>query len=482
MKLFGYSALIEQYNLEIVERPLPGNVVSGKIAGIERPLQQLEFAIKHQGIHLDIIVELFAQLDSETILFYVKEKLTGKYRRKIWFLYEFLTHIKLDLEDLKNTPYVDLLDPSQYYVGEPLKSTRHAINNNLLGNNDFCPMLRKTKTLRKFQEKHLSVMANNLIKSVDPALLARATNYLYIKETKSSFGIEKIKPSIKRTEKFIHLLEKAGSISHLSKELFIELQNTIVNKQYKDTDYRQNQNYVGELTPLYTQKIHYISPKPNDLGSLMTAYLACESRLFSSALHPVMIAAILSFAFVFLHPFEDGNGRIHRFIIHYVLAKLDYTPDNIVFPVSAVMLKNRRQYDEMLESYSKSLMSSIENYDLNEEGELSVHQDTKKFYQYIDFTHFAEYLFSCIELTINEDFKEEIDFIVKYDQTKTAIQQIIDMPDLKIDRIIRCIAQNKGTLGKKMRQTVFAELDKEIVGAIEKIVQEKFMGTFLSKQ
>jgi hypothetical protein len=32
--------------------------------------------------------------------------------------------------------------------------------------------------------------------------------------------------------------------------------------------------------------------------------------------------ALLGFGFMFVHPFEDGNGRIHRFLIHHCLAKL----------------------------------------------------------------------------------------------------------------------------------------------------------------
>ena len=57
---------------------------------------------------------------------------------------------------------------------------------------------------------------------------------------------------------------------------------------------------------------------------------------------PVVAAAVSSFAFVFIHPFEDGNGRIHRFLIHHVLSRRGYSPPGVIFPVSAAILRDRR--------------------------------------------------------------------------------------------------------------------------------------------
>ena len=276
---------------------------------------------------------------------------------------------------------------------------------------------------------------------------------------------------------FIAMLEEARSIITLDKTILINLQNSIVDEAYKDPDYRKTQNYVGELTRSYQHKIHYISPKPEDIQTLMSGFLSCEHMMFESELHPVLLAAILAFGFVFLHPFEDGNGRIHRFLIHYVLSKTGYTPDNIIFPVSAVMLKNMKQYDDMLEKFSKPLLKVIQQYDLNDQGELLVNEDTHVHYQYIDYTLFAEYLFECIEKTISDDFKDELDFLHDYDKTKEGIQTIIDMPDIKIDRIIRCVTQNNGILGKKMRVNYFAELQDDEIKKIEDIINTNMRHT-----
>ncbi len=43
-------------------------------------------------------------------------------------------------------------------------------------------------------------------------------------------------------------------------------------------------------------------------------------RLHNSSVDPIVAAAAMAFGFVFVHPFEDGYERIHRFLIHHQLA------------------------------------------------------------------------------------------------------------------------------------------------------------------
>jgi Fic family protein len=77
----------------------------------------------------------------------------------------------------------------------------------------------------------------------------------------------------------------------------------------------------------------------------------------------VCASALTGFGFLFVHAFEDGNGRIHRFLIHHShhsLAKLDYTPHGIVFPVSAVMLRDLGRYDKALNAFSGKIAPFID--------------------------------------------------------------------------------------------------------------------------
>ena len=48
--------------------------------------------------------------------------------------------------------------------------------------------------------------------------------------------------------------------------------------------------------------------------------------------------SIIAFGFVYIYPLEVGNGRMHRCLIRHVLAERQFSPPDMVFPVSNVML------------------------------------------------------------------------------------------------------------------------------------------------
>src|SRR6185436_11099173 len=87
----------------------------------------------------------------------------------------------------------------------------------------------------------------------------------------------------------------------------------------------------------------HISARHEDLRSLIEGVVAFD-RSAAPGLDPVVAAAVLAFGFVYIHPFEDGNGRIHRYLMHHVLAQRGYNPAGVVFPVSASILERIDDY------------------------------------------------------------------------------------------------------------------------------------------
>ncbi len=328
-------------------------------------------------------------------------------------------------------------------------------------------MIRRTEKLKKLDSIDLRTRCEEVVTMYSPTLLRRALNYFYNKETKSSYAIENIKPNTSRTEKFIALLSLAEKEDFCSKEKLIELQNYIVDPRFRDTDYRINQNYIGQTIHFEREMIHYICPKPSDLLSLMSGFIDSHKRMKTGNISPVIHAAIISYGFVFLHPFEDGNGRIHRFLIHNMLSILNSIPSGLMFPVSAVMLKNPIEYDASLEAFSRPLLQLID-YKLNEMGQMTVENETACWYQYIDLTPQAEALYEFINTTIEEELVEELRYLDSYDKIKKAIQDIIDMPDHLIDLFIHLCAQNNGRLSHRKRISHFSFLTDQELAAMEK--------------
>ena len=330
----GYSFLINLYRLDVIPNWHTSAVAFSGTRSIrtsyqeteeifpskywpgDLPYNHLEFALKYDGINLAILAAVFEKINAEEISRYIQSKYTGKYTRRLWFLFEFLTGKKLPLKDIKQGNYIDLLEPEKYYtVSTTTPVRRQRINNNLSGDNRFCPIVRRTDSIRRFEYANLPDKCRKILSGYPPELLKRALGYLYNKETRSSFEIEHVKPSSTRVERFVLLLQLAEKDDFCRKDKLIEIQNLIVDTRFKNIGYRLNQNYIGETISRQSERIHYVCPKPEDLPYLMDGLIAAHELMKKGNLPAVVHAAVISYGFVFLHPFEDGNGRIHRFLI-----------------------------------------------------------------------------------------------------------------------------------------------------------------------
>ena len=491
-RLAGYAALIKRYDLDVIpnwHRSFVSTTGTHRInatGGITSEVypsrywpgdtlgDHLEFMLKYDGTNLAVLTGLFQEVAEKDFLEYVRSKPTGKYARRLWFLYEFLTAETLPLDDVKRGNYIDLIDPDKYYTVTPARRVRRQrVNDNLLGHRRFCPTVRRTDILRDFETTDLSRRCRQVMSTYSPKLLKRAIGYLYTRETKSSFEIEHIKPTSTRTERFVALLQLAEQEDFCEKTQLIELQNRIVDPRFRDSGFRLTQNYVGETAARQNEKIHFACPKPEDLADLMEGLVAAHKRMYAGNVSAVIHAAAIAYGFVFLHPFGDGNGRIHRFLIHNILARQGFTPKGIMFPISASMLKNTVDYDASLEAFSRNLMTLVE-YSLDEEGRMTVHNDTAGWYRYIDMTPQAEALFRFIDQTIDTELVRELAFLANYEETKRAIREIVDMPDRQIDLFIRFCLQNNGRLSTRKRVSHFDFLSDEEIDRMEQGVNSAY--------
>lgn len=119
------------------------------------------------------------------------------------------------------------------------------------------------------------------------------------------------------TESFIGELNKIILVKPFWKEA-ISPNGTYTRKKIEIGKYKTSPNSVE----LKNGEIHeYASPEetPALMGDLIQWY-----KEKSEELHPVHLAAEFHYKFACIHPFDDGNGRVARLIMNYILLKHDY--------------------------------------------------------------------------------------------------------------------------------------------------------------
>jgi len=199
-----------------------------------------------------------------------------------------------------------------------------------------------------------------------------------------------------------------------------------------------------------------------------TCELLCDSEF-----DPVLTAAVIAFGFVFIHPLSDGNGRIHRYIFHHLLAEKGFVPKGLTFPVSAIILDRIDDYRQTLAHFSRPRLDLID-WRPTDDGNVEVMNETADLYSYFDATHQAEFFFECVAETVNKTLPEEVGYLAKYDLLNEFIKNYIDMPDKQIDLLIRFLNQNSGRLSKRAREKEFNRLTGSEITTIERKYHDIF--------
>ena len=430
----------------------------------DEPLAHVKFALRHEPTDLTILIAALQRIPPQDIEAWVTQEPTGAYARRAWFFYETFVGGPLDLPDAIVGNYTFALNPDRHVVAPRRNSKRHRVADNLLGDAHFCPTVRRTAKLAKAMAWDLDARARDVVRAVDPVLLARAVRYLYTRETRSSFAIERETPSSNREERFIQALAHARDLDPTEPRELTALQGQIVDPRYAANGWRTEQNYVGHTIAGYREVVDYVCPRPQDVADLMGGWAAAYERLMSTDVDAVTTATILAFGFVIVHPFLDGNGRLHRLLLHHVLARRGFGPDDVIIPVSSSILRDRRGYDAALERYSNAIAPYVESNLVDRD--LIVHNDTAYLYRTIDATHLVEYTYERLRDAVEVDLVDELTFLERFDRALERLQGIVDLPDRRARELVQLVLQNNGRLSKRKRDR-FGELTDEEILACE---------------
>ncbi len=485
MATIGYAQLVERLALPVRPVLKPAEVsgsVNRRVDSAERCLfprgvaiedtlvGHLEFALRHEGVNLELIDALFEHLPPQDLLTRLAAAPNSAPLRRACHLWEWLTGRVLPATALPTGNYVDLFSPDDYITaGQASNDRKFRVRNNALGSPDFCPIVRRALLPMAPSLSVLLKQAGDALASVsDPALYARALSYLYLSETRSSFEIEREAPSSDKQERFVQLLRRAGETRRVSEDWLVSLQNAVVRDVFsQEASYRTRQNWLEDATG----RVSFFPVPQAELARAMSGWEAFvnDRQRCSDVL---VKAAAAAFGFVYLHPFFDGNGRLHRFLIHHVLTHSRLLPTGTVLPVSAVILKNVPAYLEVLSGFSQPV-TQLWDYVRGEAEPIVTAHPGSRAYRFFDASNEVAFLHRMIQLAVEEEIPRELAWLRGYDQAIERLEAEFDLPKKDLAVLIRMAHSNRGMLSMNRRKQ-FMYLPSEVLDRIEQVVLEAF--------
>ena len=505
--LVGFKALAERYGIALVQalrvestigtnrvRRDNNGLLENKYPASYQPKDDFaghfEFGLKYEEIHLEFFARLFAATGPEPIETWCRQAPFGQYARRTGFLYEWLSGEQLNVPDVTNGGYIDALASQQYLTRtEPIRMRRWRINNNMPGVPAFCPLIRRSDALQDALQFDLAAALHELDQTFGPDILLRTASWLTLKESRASFLIEKETDQTDRVQRFAHVIAKyCGHIKDpLGNDSLHTLQAHILGHEATGSGLRRSPVFVGQAT-LREDIVHYIAPGFETLPELLEGLK--EFELATRGAEPIARAAALAFAFVYIHPMRDGNGRIHRFLINDSLIRDQAIPNGVILPISATITSSldfRARYDRSLEIFSRPFM---ERYTTSYRfGKLTAYEDGTRSnfifddyadalfaWRYPDLTEHVLYTAQVVAHTVHSEMAQEARVLVIFQRAQERLKEVLEMPDQDTSRVIRSLKENAWQVSGKLKQAYpqleQQELAERVVEAVRSAFEE----------
>ncbi len=489
--LLGGAWLVARYGIHLV-MPLP---VQSRVGG-RRTTTHLADGIKtetfvesmrpgadvrgHITIHLNhllLLLELlwrwWERVDAAELVAWIDDEPSGQYARRAGFLYEWLTGRKLDVQAPVAGPYVDVLDERKLVAASPGQSVpnrRWRVRDNLPGSPAFCPIIRKTSDVDEAVAVDIQGLLHELALEFGEDVLMRSAVWMTLRESKSSFAIEGEADQADRIQRFADVLARRtgeGALP-LSDAWLAQLQSEILGRRttLQQFGIRQSPVFVGEVVR-YQEVVHYVAPPAGDMQAMLDGLGVFWDRTQGQS--AVMRSAVMAFGFVYIHPLADGNGRVHRFLVNDALRRDGLVKAPMILPLSSLISNDaaeRRAYDRILDTISRPLMSALAgSYQfaptqttypdgIRSNFVFKGEPIARPVWRYLDLTRHVIYLADVLARTIRDDMRKESRYLRSHARARAAIKDMVEMPDLQIDRIIRSVEANQGKLSNVLSKQI----------------------------
>ena len=249
-------------------------------------------------------------------------------------------------------------------------------------------------------------------------------------------------------------IAEAGEKDRPLTESFIRiLHQTMLREDY--TVYRQlpggvNTSYVVHAGCYKTRPNSVITPtgerfeyaSPEETPALMTDLVSWYNQVAAEGkLSPVELAALFHYRYIRIHPFEDGNGRIARLLMNYILLRHDY-------PMIVIRSKNKKAYLEALGKADKNIGP------VPSDGANATLEQTQDFVNYIT---------KQVEQTLEDDinFLQEKEDAVwwfdgefvkfKNESTIQLLKLLTDNPKMSVRSLAQTLGISKSAVQKQLK-------------------------------
>jgi hypothetical protein len=214
------------------------------------------------------------------------------------------------------------------------------------------------------------------------------------------------------------------------------------------------------------------------VGPLMEGFMRMANAR-EGDVPPLVKAAVVSFGFVFIHPFMDGNGRVSRLLAHHSLNFHESLPtvggNPAILPLSVAMKRHENDYLSTLEVFSRPARQLWDVTYIADNEFVFDFRSSPMVYAHWHADAAAAFVTTCAEMALEQSLIDETFFLRAYDRAYARIDQEFDLPNRTINLLIQWIHQNNDRMPERRRNAPeLILLAPEQVERIEAIVAASF--------
>ncbi len=418
--------------------------------------------LKHEVPHLEMLARLFEKVSAADLVAWIEDEPTGQYARRTGFLFEWLTGKSLAIDSARiGGSYIEALDSEQLVVATAtVQDKRWRVTDNMPGTPYFCPMIRRTPEVVVQMAFDCRSHILELEKEFGQAALVRSAVWLSIRESRASFQIEGEADKMDRISRFADVIDRRTGTGPLPLDTvsLASLQREILGPSHSIERFgiRSSPVFIGQVLH-YREVVHYVAPPASDIERMLQGLNVFLKR--TEGLSPIMRASVASFGFVYIHPMADGNGRVHRFLINDILRRDGAVPSPFIVPVSGLIARNadeKKAYDQILDNVSRPFMQRYSGA-CKFEKDLTFYEDgvrsnfsfspdlnPEPAWRFMDLTSHVQYLGDVVRRTIEQEMRQEACYLRSHEQARAAIKELVEIPDIQLDRLIRSVQDGHG--------------------------------------